>query len=67
MILEVGGSAKREKATITKTNDNNRRIIEINAMDEPTYEDIKRMEQDEDDEEEEENKKCFNPFLTMPS
>ena len=45
-------------------NENNRRIIEINAMDEPTYEDIKRMEQDEDDEEEEENKKCFNPFLT---
>ena len=31
VILEVGGSTKREKATTTMTNDNNRRIIEINA------------------------------------
>ena len=28
-------------------------------MDEPTYEDIKRMEQDDDDEEEEEYKEYF--------
>ena len=41
--MEVGGSIKREKSTTTMTNDNNRRIIEINAMDEPTYEDIERM------------------------
>ena len=39
---------------MTTINDNNRRIIEINAMDEPTYEDIDRMKQDDDDEEEEE-------------
>ena len=52
MILEVGGSAKKE-ATMTTKNDNNRRIIEINDMDEPTYEDIKRMEQDYDNEEDE--------------
>ena len=31
---------------------NNRRIIEINAMDEPKHNDIKRMEQDDDDERE---------------
>ena len=59
MILEVGGRAKREKATTTTTNDNNRRITEINAMDEPTYEDIERTEQDDDDEEEEEYKEYF--------
>ena len=41
------------------TNDNNRRIIEIKAMDEPTYEDIKLMDQNDDDEEEEELKKHF--------
>ena len=35
---------------------NNRRIIEINAMDEITYEDIEQMEQDDDYEEEEEYK-----------
>ena len=33
------------------TNNNNGIIIEINAMDEPNYEDINRMEQDDDDEE----------------
>ena len=38
--MEVGGSAKREKATISTTNDNIRIIIEINLMNEPTYEDI---------------------------
>ena len=59
VILQVGGSAKREKATTTTTNDNNRRIIEIKAMDEPTYEDITRMEQDDGDEEEEEYKEYF--------
>ena len=37
------------------TNNNNRRIFEINAMDEPTYEDIKQMEQDDEDEDEEED------------
>ena len=52
--MEVGGSVKREKSTTTMTNDNNRRIIEINATDEPTYEDIERMEKDDKDEEEEE-------------
>ena len=51
--MEVGGFAKTEKATTATTNDNNRRIIEINAMDEPTCEDIERMEQDDDDEKEE--------------
>ena len=30
-------------------NDNNRRIVEINTMDEPTYEEIQWMEQDDDD------------------
>ena len=53
VIMEVGGFAKTEKATTATTNDNNRRIIEINAMDEPTCEDIERMEQDDDDEKEE--------------
>ena len=56
MVLEVGGSAKIEKATTTTTNDNNRRIIEIDVMDKPTYEDIERMEQDYDNYEEEEHK-----------
>ena len=37
-------------------NENNRRIIEIKAMDEPTYEDTEQMEQDDDAEEEEEYK-----------
>ena len=50
MILEVGGSTKREKATMTTKNDNSRRIIEINLMDEPTYEDIERMKDDDDEE-----------------
>ena len=40
MILEVGGSTKREKAAKTMTNNNNRRIFEINEMDEPIYKDI---------------------------
>ena len=38
---------------MTTTNNNNRRIIEINAMDEPTYEDIEQLEQGDDNEEEE--------------
>ena len=50
-ILEVGGSVKREKSTTT--NNNNMRTTEINGMNEPTYEDIERMEQDDDDEEDE--------------
>ena len=54
MIIEVGGSTKIEKATITTTNDNNSIIIEINVMYEPTYEDIERMEHSGDNEEEEE-------------
>ena len=37
-------------------NENNRRIIEIKYMDEPTYEDTEQMEQDDDAEEEEEYK-----------
>ena len=40
MILDVGVSAKREKATTTSANENNWSIIDINVMDEPTYEDI---------------------------
>ena len=40
VILEVGGSTKREKAAKTMTNNNNRRIFEINEMDEPIYKDI---------------------------
>ena len=59
VILEVGGSAKREKATTTTTNDNSRGIIKIDAMDEPTYGEIERMEQDDDDEEEEE----YNTYI----
>ena len=46
--------SKREKATMTTKNDNSRRIIEINVMDEPTYEDINQMKDDDDDEEQEE-------------
>ena len=38
------------------TNDNIRKNIEINAMDEPTYEVIELMEQDDDGGEEEEFK-----------
>ena len=40
MILEVGGSTTREKSTTISTNNNIRRSIEINVMDEPTYKDI---------------------------
>ena len=54
MIIEVGGSTKIEKATITTTNDNNRRIFEINTMYEQSYEDIERLEHSGDNEEEEE-------------
>ena len=52
VILEVGGSTKREKATTTTSINNSTRIIDINVRDEPTYEDLKWMEQDDDDEEE---------------
>ena len=51
--MEVRVRAKREKATTKMTSGNDRRIIEINAMDETTYEDIGRMEKDDDNEEEE--------------
>ena len=40
-------------------NDNNRKIIEINDMDELTYEDRERMKQDDGDEEQEEHKEYF--------
>ena len=54
IIQGLIGSAKREKGTKKITNENNRRIIEIKAIDEPTYEDIKLLDQDDDDEEDEE-------------
>ena len=59
VILEVGGRAKVEKATTTTTNDKNRRIIVVDAIDEPSYEDIKQMEQNYEDDEEEEYKQYF--------
>ena len=53
VILEVGGSAKRDKATTATTNNKNRIIFDINAMDERTYKGIERMYQDDYDKEEE--------------
>ena len=50
----IRGRAKREKATKTSRNKkNNGNIIDINAMDEPTYEDREQMGQDDENDEKE--------------
>ena len=40
VIIKVGDSTKMEKEKKTTANNNRRGVIEINAMDETTYEDI---------------------------
>ena len=53
VLRDYGGRRQRKerKSTMTTTNSNTSRVIEINTMDKPTDEDIERTEQDYDDEE----------------
>ena len=61
-MLEVGGSAKIEKAKMTSLKYNNWSIIDINAMYEPAYKEIYWMEHDDYKEEEEKYQEYFKKY-----